>query len=512
VTPGEDQPAPPPAPSPKPPSRAWLAIVAVGFGALLMFAGVAAVYVYAKRHPSAAASGSATLALPPPIAAPIVPAPPPVAAPSPPPAREVESRAPPAAMPPFPEDASAPVPVLSGHPLWGGRDAPVTLTMFADLECPHSVPLIRTVLSEKARRGDRLRLVFRHLPLSQHNEGTRAALALAEIHAARGEAAFWRALREIVRSGSPLEPGSLPAALGAAGLEGFPVEPAPPAVESVLEADAVLAVRLFVRATPTLFVNGVRLEGFQTASVLSETVSRELQAAYLTLASGVGPNELYSERAKKNVLNLGDDPPGRTCVPVRDSPVLGAKQPLVELVEFTDLECELCRQGEAAVAKVFRTHAQELRLVWKNFPLPQHPLAKRAAAFALEARRAGGDPAFFAVTSALLERGATPDERGLARAADRVRLDLAALLAAAEGGAHDARIAADLELARSLGLTGAPTYFVNGRKIPGAVTAGELEQIVRTELTLARRVRAKGAGSVPELVCNAAGASAPQQP
>jgi protein-disulfide isomerase len=116
------------------------------------------------------------------------------------------------------------------------------------------------------------------------------------------------------------------------------------------------------------------------------------------------------------------------------------------------------------------------------------------------------------VTSALLERGASPDEKGLERAASRMRLDPAALLAAAEGGAHDARIAADLELAKTLGLTGAPTYFVNGRKIPGAISAAELDAIVRAELALARRVRAKGAGSVPELACNAAGAAEPVSP
>jgi protein-disulfide isomerase len=476
-----------------------------------MIAGVAAVYVYAQRHPPAGAATSATAPLPPPIAAPIVPPAPPLPAPSAAPGAAASATAPlspPTHAPPFPEDAGAPVPVQLGHPLWGARDAPVTLTLFADLECPHTIPILRAVFSEKARRGDKLRLAFRHLPLSQHAEGTRAALALAEIYAARGEATFWRALREIVRSGLPLEPGALGALLASAGVAGFPTEPAPPVVEGLLEEDALLAVRLFVRATPTLFVNGVRLEGFQPPAVLSEAISRELQAAYLALASGVGPNELYAQRVRKNVLNLGDDPPSRACVKAGSSPVRGAGQPLVELVEFSDLECELCREGEAAVAKVFRSHAAEMRVVWKNFPLPQHPLAKKAAAFALEARRVGGDAAFFAVTGALLERGAAPDEKGLARAAERAKLDLAALLAAAEGGAHEAQILEDLELARALGLTGAPTYFVNGRKIPGAVSAGELEAIVRTELALARRVRAKGAGSVADLACAAAGAAA----
>lgn len=502
--PTEERPAAPPTPRVEEPSRSWIGIVAVLFGALLMLSGVAGVYIYARRHPLALTTSSASAPLPPPLAAappplPVVPAPPPVPSVT----ANAELVPPTAAVRPFPEDASAPVPVQAGHPLWGARDAPVTVTLFADLECPHSVPLLRSILSEKARRGDKLRLAFRHLPLSQHQEGTRAALALAELYAARGEPAFWRALAEIVRSGQPLEPGSLAPLLAGAGVSGFPVEPAPAAVEAALEEDAVLAVRLFVRATPTVFVNGERFEGFQTASVISEAITRELQMAYLALASGVAPNELYSERARKNVLNLGEEPPGRACVPAGDSPAQGATDPLVELVEFSDLECELCRDGEAALAKVFRSHASEMRVVWKNFPLPQHPLAKKAASFALEARRAGGDAAFFAVTSVLLERGAAPDEKGLASAARRAKLDLQALLAAAEGGAHDARIAADLELGRSLGLTGAPTYFVNGRKIAGAVSAGELEAIVRAELALARKVRAKGAGKVAELACAA---------
>ncbi|HEY3495099.1 MAG TPA: thioredoxin domain-containing protein [Polyangiaceae bacterium] len=504
VTPAEDRPAPPPKPRAEEPSRAWIGVLAVAFGALLMLAGVAGVYLYARRHPLALTTSSASAPLPPPVPVPpplpVAPAPP-IAAPSAPATAELVP--PTLVVRPFPEDAAAPVPVQFGHPLWGARDAPVTLTVFADLECPHSVPFVRTILSEKARRGDKLRLAFRHLPLSQHQEGTEAARALAEIHSARGEPAFWRALAEIVRSGQPLEPGALGPLLAGAGLSAFPSEPAPAVVESALEEDAVLAVRLFVRSTPTVFVNGTRLEGFQTAAVLSEAVTRELQAAYLTLASGVAPNELYSQRAKKNLLNLGDDPPGRACVPAGDSPAQGAAEPLVEFVEFTDLECELCREGEAALAKVFRGHAAEMRVVWKNFPLPQHPLARKAASFALEARRAGGDTAFFAVTSALLERGAAPDENGLARAAQRAKVDLQALLAAAEGGAHEARIAADLELARTLGLTGAPTYFVNGRKIAGAVSAGELEAIVRAELALARKVRAKGAGNVAELACAA---------
>jgi protein-disulfide isomerase len=303
---------------------------------------------------------------------------------------------------------------------------------------------------------------------------------------------------------------TLDAAISAAGVSPYPTSPLPPAVERTLDEDAVLAVRLFVRSTPTLFVNGIRLDGFQPASVLGDTIARELRSAELALAGGVKKSELYSTRAQKNLVNLGDDPAPRYCVPLEDSPARGAgKDALVTIVEFSDFECEVCRQGEAAVAPVLRAHARELRSVWKNFPLPQHRRARRAANFALEAQKLGGDPAFFAIAGALLAPGVMPDDAALDRAAVAARADASALFGAAERGAHEARIDRDVKLAKALGVTGAPSYFVNGRKIAGALPVAELEALVREELALARRVRAQG-GNVSDLACKAAAATAGQ--
>lgn len=504
------QPAPPPAPAP----RAWLGIIAVVLGAVLMIAGGAAVYVYAKRLPIAA-SGS-------PPAAPTKPLPvgpkhvPPIPMPLP-----SETAAPAPSVPgrelptpvvfsaPFAEDALAVVPVEANRPLWGARDAPVTLTVFADLECPHSIALLRTVLAEKAKRGDSLRLAFRHLPLSQHEAGERAATALAQIQLVEGAHSFWRVLREIVRRGEPIDKLALDAAISASALAPYPTVPLQPAVARTLEEDAVLAVRLFVRSTPTVFVNGIRLDGFQTGKVLGETVARELRSAELALAGGVKKSDLYSTRSQKNLVNLGEDPAERYCVPADDSPARGAgKDALVTIVEFSEFECEICRQGEAATAPVVRANAREVRSVWKHFPLPQHRRARRAANFAVEAQKLGGDAAFWAVAAALLTPGTTPDDAALDRAAASARAEASGLFQAAERGAHESLIDRDVKLAKALGVTGAPSYFINGRKIAGALPQAELAAIVREELALARRVRAQGSGSVAELACAAEAATA----
>jgi protein-disulfide isomerase len=486
------------------PRRSWVGLLAVALGVLTMVSGVVAVFVYARRLPRPAVTAG-------PLPGPTpVPALPPAVTPGPEasqaapadsstPARPAFT--PPFPVTPFPEDALGPIPVEAGHPIWGTRNALVTLTLFGDLECPHTIAMLREVLRLKARAGDDVRVAFRHRTLSQHQAGLVAARALAEIHATRGEQAFWHAVGSIARRGEPLEQGALAMALDDAGLVGFPL-PSPVArAEGVLVADAELAVTLFVRDSPTLFVNGRRFSGFTPRTVLEEAVERERRAAQLTLASGVPPARIYSERTRKNLLNLGDDPPARSCVAVGDSPVSGPATAAVTLVEFTDLECELCRQGEASLAAALKSYPDDVRVVWKNFPLPQHHRARLAAGVALAARAAAGERAFWSVTRALFEPRALLDDASLAQAVKSAGVDAAALLAASKAGGYEASIEVDIRLAEKLGVSGAPTYFLNGHKVPGALPAGELSALLGREVALGRRVRGQSGGNVAELAC-----------
>jgi protein-disulfide isomerase len=487
--------------------RRWLGVAVVLLGAVMMVGGIVGVWVYARRLPPLA-TAPIVASLPPPL-----PVPPPLAAPAPsepgsvlptptdvnPPERRAVSL--PVALAPYPDDAGAPVPVVGGRPLWGGRDAFVTVTVFADLENPHCIALLRELLPLKIDQGDELRVAFRHLPASDHTEGRLAARALAEIHAARGEQAFWHALAAILRRGEALAQGGLAEALADAGLAGFPLSSPNPRAESVLADDGDLATLLFVRDTPTLFVNGERVTGFVGRPALAQAIERERRTAYLALANGTAPASVYTERTRKNFLNFGADPPARECVAPGDSPATGPANAVVTIVEFSDLECELCRQGDAALGAVLKTHGADVRVVWKNFPLPQHHRARLAAGVALAARRLGGDAAFWAVTHALLEPRVKLDDDGLARAASRTGLDATKLLSVARGGTYDAEIDRDIKLGESLAVSGAPTYFVNGQRISGALPEAELRSVIERELALGRRVRTQGAGFVGELAC-----------
>jgi protein-disulfide isomerase len=482
---------------------AWIGIAVVALGAAVMVVGVVAVYLYVKQLPPATPP---SLPAPVPSAVAVPPyAPAPQAAP---PGPEVSPTAPrrvappPVALSPFAEDARSLVPVERGRPLWGPRNAPVTLTLFGDLECPYTIALLRVVFAEKARRGDDLRLAFRFQTLSQHAEGAAAAQRLLALHAAQGEGAFWGVMQEIAVRGEPLGEGDLDAILEALGAS----VPEPPlAVDKLLEEDAMLAASLYVNATPVAFVNGVRVDGFRSQRALAEIIARERRLSGLVLASGVTPQALYAERTRKNLVDLGKDPPERACVPVGGSPVRGAKDALVTIVEFTEHVCDYCREGDALVAAGLVSRPNEVRSVWKSLPLPQHPRARYAANFALEARSVGGDAAFWSVTETLFgAKDGLADPAIFTRAAQGAKLDPERLRTAADRAAHDDAIAADRRLAESLGVAeAAPTYFVNGRRIAGVESPAGFRAILAEELELARRVRKSGAGDVAELACGA---------
>lgn len=504
-----------PVPSERPsaPPKTWLGFVAVAAGFVMMVAGVTSVYIYARQHlPVASAPVASTTPTPPPVlAAPPAPALPtpheePEAAPTPLPlAAEVGE--------PFAEDATSPLPLDARVPLLGPRDAPVTVVLFGDLGCPHTLAQLPLLLAEKARRGRDLRLAFRYLPLSQNAGSVSSARVLAGLFAARGGDLLFRVLEAVSKQRTPLVRGDLAPILAMLGITDVNLEDLgrAKAASDAVERDVELAAALFVRSTPTLFVNGVRLDGYHPKAVLAGAIDRELRASYLSLAAGIPPAALYTARARKNLMNLGEDPEDRVCVRPSAAPSRGGQQALLTVVEFSEFQCAACREGEAGLSLALRQNPGAIRSVWKDFPLPQHERARAASNFAHEARALGGDKAFFAVHDLMLKADNPLEEADLSAIATRVGLSAEQLLEAARTERHSAVIEGALRLAADLGVTGAPTYFVNGRKIAGAPPPGEFVKLLREELALARRVMQSGAGLISELACGARGVTPAQK-
>ena len=168
--------------------------------------------------------------------------------------------------------------------------------------------------------------------------------------------------------------------------------------------------------------------------------------------------------------------------PSQDPPVVGIEQlvrtdshrlttPAVEkaqLVEFLDFECEACRSVHPFVEELKQEFGDRITFVNRYFPLSSHPNSGQAA-LAVEAAAQQGK--FEAMQARLFEtqdqwHGKSESQAPLFRTfAREIGLDLAAFDAAVADDKTKERIRADITDGTALGVTGTPTFFLNGEKL-----------------------------------------------
>jgi protein-disulfide isomerase len=163
-------------------------------------------------------------------------------------------------------------------------------------------------------------------------------------------------------------------------------------------------------------------------------------------------------------------------VAVGSSPVRGAADAWVTLVEFGDFECPFCGEEEPVVEALLKEYPNDLRLVWKNFPLTNiHPYAQGAAVAAV---CAGAQGDFWPMHDTLFEDQTALTSADLASYALEVGVDMGTWQTCIASSAPLQTIDADVALGTSVGISGTPTFFVNGVAIVGAVPQSELESAI----------------------------------
>jgi Na+/H+ antiporter NhaA len=161
--------------------------------------------------------------------------------------------------------------------------------------------------------------------------------------------------------------------------------------------------------------------------------------------------------------------------PDRDH-IRGPHEAPVTLVEYGDFECPYCGQAEPVVRALLAGHG-EVRYVWRHLPLTDvHPHAQLAA----EAAEAADDQgAFWPMHDMLLEHQGELRPADLMDYAERLGLDVETFSDHVRRRRGAARIAADVDSADLSGVSGTPTFFINGRRHRGAYDIQTLTAAVR---------------------------------
>ncbi len=262
--------------------------------------------------------------------------------------------------------------------------------------------------------------------------------------------ASWLASRSMVRGPrSPLSPPLLAAGGAFAGI-GF-------------------TVSLLISS---LAFSGQHLEEAKLGALGSVVIAPALAWSVLQLVRRLPANVRARQIAgtAEDILDLS-----REVDPERDH-IRGAEDAPVTLVEYGDFECPYCGRAEQVIRELLASFGEDVRYVWRHLPLNDvHPNAQLAAE-ASEAAHAQGR--FWEMHDTLLGHQGELLPSHLAQYAKEIGLDADRMIAELHHREYAARVSEDVASADESGVSGTPTFFVNGRRHYGAYDIDTLSAAV----------------------------------
>jgi len=430
------------------------------------------------------------------------------------------------------DHSASPIPVTKEDPQWGNSDALVTIVEISDFECPFCGRVNPTLKRLKDEYGPKqVRVVWKHQPLPFHKNARPAHEAAATVHAIAGNDAFWKFHDLAFQNRANLTPENFEkwAVQAGADLAKFKADFAAKKYAAKVDKDMALAKSIGATGTPAFRINGVTLSGAQPYEKFKEIVDAQLAEAKKLVASGTPASQVYVALTKKNAgpaqpaapeqaAKQPQQPPEDTTiwkVPVVDSdPQKGPKDALVTIVEWSEFQCPFCKRVLDTTKQIEQTYGKDVRIVWKDNPLPFHPRAKPTANFARFAQKAKGDAGFWQAHDLLFESQPKLEDDDMKGIAEKMGLNWTQAKAAIDGNKFAEPIDAAAELAAELNARGTPHFFVNGYRVTGAQPFDKFKTVIDAQLAKAKALVAKGtprASVYAEIMKTAKGPPPPQR-
>lgn len=161
-------------------------------------------------------------------------------------------------------------------------------------------------------------------------------------------------------------------------------------------------------------------------------------------------------------------------------PAKGPATAAVTIVEFSDMQCPHCQKAAPTIDQLL-AQEPDARFIFENFPLPIHNWAEKGAAYVDCVGRASNDAVWKFVQKAFEDQAniteANADEKlkAIATASGTNADEIAACAAKPETKSH---IKASIALGKSVGVTGTPTLFINGRSVAATAPLETLKKLV----------------------------------
>ena len=219
--------------------------------------------------------------------------------------------------------------------------------------------------------------------------------------------------------------------------------------------------------------------------------SPEIIARFLSLIrTGTAPaeaaNQMYGERGAAPATRpaaASAAASGKVVVydvEAGDSPSIGPQDAPVTIIEFLDFQCPFCSRAEATVQRIMREYPGKVRLVFKQHPLVAiHSQAMLASEAALAAHDQGR---YREMHDKLFTISRQLTRENILQAGRDIGLDIDKFTADLDSGKYRPTVESEIQQAVSVGATGTPAFFINGRYLNGARPFEQFKPIVEQEI------------------------------
>ena len=185
---------------------------------------------------------------------------------------------------------------------------------------------------------------------------------------------------------------------------------------------------------------------------------------------------IVSLRRKANIqITLPNVEPPVLAVGTQDNRRLGPDQAPITIVEFSDFQCPYCQQSVQVLKGLRQLYGGRIRLIYRDYPGPNHPYALQAA----EAARCSGEQGrFWEYHDLLFDRQSSGKGWDFLFLAKELGLQQNVFEDCLNSGRFREQITKDVQEGMKLGITSTPTFFVNGRPLVGAQPLATFQGVI----------------------------------
>lgn len=184
---------------------------------------------------------------------------------------------------------------------------------------------------------------------------------------------------------------------------------------------------------------------------------------------------LVSLRRKVQIkIALPEVPPPIISVSTGNHPSQGPAEAPITIVIFSDFQCPYCRLSVPLIKELLQEYPQDVKVVYRNYPGPNHPYANQAA----EAAQCAGAQGRFWEYHDLLFQQQSAMGWDVTALANELSLDSLAFNRCLNTGRYREEVRKDFQEAIKLGISSTPTFLVNGRPLVGAHPLADFKMVI----------------------------------